>query len=117
MTPRVHTVASLASEWGVSDTFVYNEIAAGRLRAFRLGGRLLRIRREAVEEYECRGIAGGSGSSPDAETTARPTGLGASSGPTPEERTDSRLARQIEPQRRPRLVTSGAGASSATLTR
>lgn len=50
--PQVYTVAGLAALWGVSDQFIYDEIRRGRLKAMRFGGKLLRIRREAVEEYE-----------------------------------------------------------------
>lgn len=46
------TVASLAAHWGVSTGKVYEEIHAGRLDAFKLGGKLYRIRPEAVAEYE-----------------------------------------------------------------
>ncbi len=53
--PLAYTVASLAERWGTSDTFVYDQIKAGRLRAFRLGGKLIRIRPDAVDEYEKAG--------------------------------------------------------------
>lgn len=46
------TVASLAAHWGVSATKVYEEIHAGRLDAFKLGGKLYRIRPQAVLAYE-----------------------------------------------------------------
>lgn len=52
MTPKAMTVASLAQHWGVSTTFVYDQIHAGRLGAFRLGGKLWRIPVAAVEAYE-----------------------------------------------------------------
>lgn len=48
----VYTAAGLAALWGVSDQFIYDEIRRGRLKAMRFGGKLLRVRREAVEEYE-----------------------------------------------------------------
>lgn len=44
----------LAERWGCSERHVRNLIAAGQLRHFRLGGRLLRIPASAVEEYERR---------------------------------------------------------------
>lgn len=50
--PHAYTVASLAARWGTSDTFVYGQIKAGRLRAFKLGNKLWRIRPDAVDEYE-----------------------------------------------------------------
>lgn len=45
-------VAMVAERWGVSDQFVYDQIKVGRLQAFKLGNKLLRIRLEWVEEYE-----------------------------------------------------------------
>lgn len=42
----------VAERWGCSERHVRNLIAAGQLRHFRLGGRLLRIPASAVEEYE-----------------------------------------------------------------
>lgn len=111
MSARPYTVASLAEHWGCSDTFVYDELHAGRLQGFKLGRKLWRIRPEAVEEYECRGSLGGSESSPANDQAVDPTtGRGASSGLTSEERTASRLARQIDLPRKPRLVSSGPGA-------
>lgn len=53
-TERPFTVARLAEHWQVSDTFVYDEIKAGRLEAFRLGGKLIRVSAKAVVEYEDR---------------------------------------------------------------
>ena len=50
--PPVYSVAGLAPLWGVSDQFIYDEIRRGRLKAMRFGGKLLRVRLDAVEEYE-----------------------------------------------------------------
>lgn len=107
---RPYTVASLADHWGTSDTFIYDQIKAGRLQAFKLGGKLIRIKPEAVEEYECQGIHGRSASLPANEQTEHDTGASASNGLMPEDRTASRLARLIDRPRRPRLATSGPGA-------
>ena len=49
---RPYTVAMLAERWGVSDTFVYDQIACGSLRAFKLGTKLLRVKPEWVRDYE-----------------------------------------------------------------
>jgi excisionase family DNA binding protein len=54
MSGRALTPAMVAEMWGCSERTVRNEIAAGRLRHFRVGQKLLRIPREALEEYECR---------------------------------------------------------------
>ena len=45
--------SDLATRWGVSANTVRAEIERGALSAFRIG-KLYRIKREAVEEYECR---------------------------------------------------------------
>lgn len=65
MTQKAMTVASLAAHWGVSDTFVYSLIKAGELEAFRLGGKLIRIRPEAVEAYEARTATTETDEAPD----------------------------------------------------
>jgi excisionase family DNA binding protein len=49
-----YTPASLAREWGCSERHVRRLIDRKELRAFRLGGKLLRIKPEAVEEFECK---------------------------------------------------------------
>lgn len=49
-----HTPATLAAEWRCSARHVRNLIELGELRAFRLGGKLLRIPADAVEEFERR---------------------------------------------------------------
>jgi excisionase family DNA binding protein len=54
MTARPLTVAQLATYRQCSDTFIYDRINAGQLRAFKLGGKLWRITPEAVAEYEIR---------------------------------------------------------------
>jgi excisionase family DNA binding protein len=41
-------------EWGCSERHIRNLVAAGELRAFRLGRKLLRITSDAVEEFKCR---------------------------------------------------------------
>ena len=83
MSGRPFTPATLAEHLGCSERLIRNEIAAGRIRAFRVGDKLLRIEPEAVEEYKCRNTG-----SPDLEE----------SGPSPSlraggERTAIRLAR------------------------
>jgi excisionase family DNA binding protein len=63
LTPR-----AVADRWHCSERHVRNLVREGQLRAFRLGGRLLRIPEDAVREIECRntasdGCADGSASS------------------------------------------------------
>jgi excisionase family DNA binding protein len=56
----IYTPKSLAAEWGCSERHVRNLINRGELRAFRLGGKLLRIPAEAAREVEqCSAIASG----------------------------------------------------------
>ncbi len=50
----LYTPDTLADRWGCSGKTVRLLIEAGKLRAFRVGERLIRIPAEAVEEYECR---------------------------------------------------------------
>ncbi|TIN02677.1 MAG: helix-turn-helix domain-containing protein [Mesorhizobium sp.] len=58
--PRAMTPKMVADLWFCSERHVRNLIAAGDLPSFKLGGKLLRIRGEDVEAYECR-----TGASPD----------------------------------------------------
>jgi excisionase family DNA binding protein len=50
--PKVFTVTSLAAWWGVNGTSIYSLINSGELPHFRIGQRLIRIRADAVLEYE-----------------------------------------------------------------
>ncbi|WP_082583460.1 helix-turn-helix domain-containing protein [Mesorhizobium sp. Root695] len=52
--PRAMTPKMVADLWLCSERHVRNLIAAGDLPSFKLGGKLLRIRGEDVEAYECR---------------------------------------------------------------
>jgi excisionase family DNA binding protein len=52
--PNVFTPATLADWWECSERHVRNLIEQGDLPAFRLGGKLLRIRPEDVEAFDCR---------------------------------------------------------------
>lgn len=93
----VFSVASLAEYWGCGTDTVYSLIKSGDLPAFKLGGRLLRIRADEVERFECRTI-----------TASNDTGASSpSSGTRTDDATDIRLERLIERPRKPRLVHSG----------
>ena len=50
--PTAYSVASLAEHWSVSTDTVYAMIHSGRLKAFRFGGKLYRIRPEEVVRFE-----------------------------------------------------------------
>ncbi len=100
---RVYSVATLAEQWGCGTDTVYSLIHSGDLRAFRLGGKLIRIRADEVERYECR------------QNT--PCNDSEASSPSSSMRevdvTDIRLERLIERPQRPQLVHSGSGARPA----
>lgn len=64
MTAPVYTPATLADHWQCSERHIRNLIASGELPSFRLGGKLLRIKGEEVEKFECQsGGSQGSGES------------------------------------------------------
>ncbi|MGN7750613.1 helix-turn-helix domain-containing protein [Sinorhizobium sp. 22678] len=90
MTTLVFTPASLAERWECSERHVRNLISSGELPSFRLGGKLLRIRKEDVEKFECQ-----NGGSPDyAENSA-------SHGMTRTESADVIALERPMPKRRP----------------
>ena len=49
---RPYTAASLAERWGCSVNHIRDLIRDGKLQCFRVG-RLIRIRRDEVERFEC----------------------------------------------------------------
>ena len=57
MLSSVYSVATLADRWGCGTDAVYSLIRSGDLRAFKVGGKLLRIRMDEVERYETEGMA------------------------------------------------------------
>ncbi|TIQ33123.1 MAG: helix-turn-helix domain-containing protein [Mesorhizobium sp.] len=65
--------ATLAERWGCSGQHIRNLIASGELPSFKLGGKLLRIRGEDVERFECQGRSN-SGQSPDTAESSPPSG-------------------------------------------
>lgn len=52
--PRALTPRMVADLWHCSERHVRNLIASGELPSFRLGGKLLRVRGEDVEAFECQ---------------------------------------------------------------
>lgn len=93
----VFSVATLAERWECGTDTVYSLIRSGDLHAFKLGGKLLRIRYDEVERFECQATT------PSNDTEASSP----SSGTRAEDDTDIRLERLIERQPRPQLVHSG----------
>ncbi|WP_423738573.1 helix-turn-helix domain-containing protein [Chelativorans petroleitrophicus] len=63
--PAVFTPATLADRWACSERHVRLMVERGILPAFRLGGKLIRIRREDVEAFECN-----HGVSPNCEASS-----------------------------------------------
>lgn len=102
MAERPYTVATLAAYWGCSPDVIYALIREGRLRAFKLGGKLIRIRPDDVEHFECQN----TGLSATGETSLSPTLM------ANEAAFESRLARMTEGSRNLALVTSGGRATS-----
>ncbi len=51
---KVYTPETLAERWLCSGRHIRSMIARGDLKGFRLGGKLLRISAEEVENYESR---------------------------------------------------------------
>lgn len=105
--PNVFTPASLAAWWECSERQIRNMIEDGALPAFRLGGKLLRIRPEDVEAFECQ-----SGASPDCEANAASPGP---IHPCPAEDGVIDLERQMQKRRpaSPRLDTRNSLARAA----
>jgi len=93
----VYDVPGLAQHWACGTDTIYALVRSGELGHFKLGGKLIRIRAEEVERYECRTIT----PSNDCETNTQ------SLGTTKRDATDIRLERMIAHPRRPQLVHSG----------
>lgn len=66
----VYDVPTLAERWACSIGTIRSLVASGELPSFKLGGKLVRIRADDVEKYECRNIASNdtAGSSPSSGT-------------------------------------------------
>lgn len=105
MSARPYSVPTLAQHWGCAPDTVYSLIKGGDLQAFRVGGKLLRIRAEEVERYECQRNHTPSN---DCEVNSP------SSGTRMADATDIRLERRIGPQPKPQPAPSGSvGAGAA----
>lgn len=63
--PTVFTTAMLAERWACSERHIRNMIDRGEIKAWRIGGRLIRIPIAYVEEYECH-----LGESPSSEDSS-----------------------------------------------
>lgn len=97
---KVFDVVTLAEHWGCGTDTVYTLIRCGDLQHFKLGGKLIRIREDEVERYECRmNIA-----SNDTATSSP------SFGGRADDATDIRLERLIGRPPNPRPEASGKSA-------
>ena len=75
MNAMVFTPRQLATRWAVSERHVRNLIRDGKLRYFRVGGKLLRIPLAEVEAFECQTIAS-DGSEADLSSSTGETDSG-----------------------------------------
>src|SRR3990167_644241 len=71
----IYTPKTLSEHWQCDNAVIYRLIAQGRLQAFRLGGKLWRIRGEAVEAYEQCQTTGSAGSRGDLSSFGRRAGV------------------------------------------
>lgn len=101
MGSQVYSVATLAEHWGCGTDTVYALIKSGDLPAFKLGGKLLRVRHEEVERYECQSLLTPSN---DTAESSR------SSGTRMADAADIRLARQISHRPKQKPASSGSAA-------
>jgi excisionase family DNA binding protein len=76
MTDKPFTVATLADRWQCSTAAIYWLIREKRLPAFRLGGKLLRIRAEDVVAWENAGASMQSGGTGLDSSTAKQSSAG-----------------------------------------
>jgi len=97
---KIYDVATLAAHWGCGADTVYTLVRSGELAHFKLGGKLIRIRADEVERYECRTITPCN----DTEASSQSRGSPMVSA------TDARLERLIAHQPRQRPGASGKDA-------
>ena len=98
----VYSVATLAEHWGCGPDTIYGLIRSGDLAAFKLGGKLIRIRADEVEKFECRSLT----ASNDTEANSP------SSGGRTANAADIRLERLIARPPKPQPAASGRGGTS-----
>lgn len=103
MGASVYSVASLAAHWGCGTDTVYSLIHSGDLKAFKLGGKLFRIRADEVERFECQTTTPCN----DTETYSPSYSTKA------DDATDIRLERLIARRQSPQPAPSGSGEASA----
>ncbi|MBN9291258.1 MAG: helix-turn-helix domain-containing protein [Hyphomicrobium denitrificans] len=77
MTEKPFTVAQVADRWACSRDAVYSLIRERKLRAFRVGGKLLRVTAGEVERWESAGGNTQSGNTDLVNSTERRSSAGA----------------------------------------
>jgi excisionase family DNA binding protein len=79
----IYSPKTLAHHWGCSEKHVRKLISSGKLQAFRLGTKLLRIEAHHVEEFKCSHIPSGASEASSASyiTTPGESGTGTSLAP------------------------------------
>ncbi|MFM7010618.1 MAG: helix-turn-helix domain-containing protein [Betaproteobacteria bacterium] len=76
MIEKPYTPATLAERWGCSPDAVYDLIRSGRLPAFRVGSKLLRIQAKDVAAWESGGANTQSGNTGLGTLTDKPSPVG-----------------------------------------
>lgn len=71
MADKPYTVKDLARRWGCTPQAIYSIIKTGKLRTFRVGGKLLRIQADEVRRWESGGENTASESTGSANCSAK----------------------------------------------
>ena len=98
----VYDVPTLAERWACSPRTIRSLVASGELPSFRLGGKLVRIRADDVEKFECRNTPSNDTEASLPSSTTREADAAA-----------IRLERQIGRQQKPPRAASGRGGPPA----
>ena len=97
---KIYDVATLAAHWGCGADTIYTLVRSGELAHFKLGGKLIRIRADEVERYECRTIIASNDTGENTQSRGSPMVSA----------TDTRLERLIAHPPRQQRDASGKGA-------
>lgn len=76
MSDKPYTVKDLARRWGCTPQAVYSIIKTGKLRTFRVGGKLLRIQADEVRRWESGGESTASETTGSGNSTTKPLSSG-----------------------------------------
>jgi excisionase family DNA binding protein len=81
MQTKPFSVRTLSERWDCSPGFIYKRLKAGELRAFRIGGQLLRIPAEEVNRWEGASAQPNQNTDPTMSATTGSDGSGADFAP------------------------------------